>query len=177
MAKLWQKKAVLVSVYEEKPTKRKLPSNNHHHHHHHHRHYYYVHHSIKQDNKHGETAVKGYNRRAELLLYSQHLRQSVRSAESPQLNSKPISSNIQQPTGNAVAVQRKEEDNRSTPSCLGTWKVLKLKFCRSLVSVQIKKGTKKKNTGSARNVTKAFMKNIELQKKKGFISKLLQKHR
>lgn len=93
-AKLCLKKAVLISVYEEKPTKIKDHRHKHHHHHHHH----YVYHSIQQDKGGDQPTGKGYNRRAELLLYSQRLRQSVRPAESSHLlDTKPVSSNIQQP--------------------------------------------------------------------------------
>lgn len=97
-AKLCKEKVVLVSVYVERPRKRRVSSNNRHHHHH-----QYVHHSIKQEvtlNKHGDVAGKGYNRRAELLLYSQRLRQSGPSPESSPSEPNPISSDKQQSTTN-----------------------------------------------------------------------------
>ncbi|CAK7356264.1 unnamed protein product [Dovyalis caffra] len=95
MAKLRKEKAVLVHVYVERPRKRRSSSssssNSHHHHHHHH----YVHHIIKQEltpHKNGDSG-KGYSRRAELLHYSQRLRESARSATSSPLVPKPVSSN------------------------------------------------------------------------------------
>ncbi|KAJ9173311.1 hypothetical protein P3X46_016462 [Hevea brasiliensis] len=179
MAKLCLKKAVLVSVYEEKPTKRRVSSTNHRHHHYH-PHHRYVHHSIQQERDDDSPTGKGYNRRAELLLYSQRLRHSVRPAESSHLldpKSTSSTSNILQSAVNAVAVKRKPKDKR-TPNCLGNWKILSLKFCRSLTSVQVKKeNKKKKHTGSTSNAMKVVMKSLEVQKKRGFISKLLwQKH-
>ncbi|OAY60134.1 hypothetical protein MANES_01G088600v8 [Manihot esculenta] len=157
MAKLCLKKAVLISVYEEKPTKTKDHRHKHHHHHH------YVYHSIQQDKGGDQPTGKGYNRRAELLLYSQRLRLSVRPAESSHLlDPKPVSSNIQQPAVKAVAVQRKPKDKR-TPHCLGNWKILSLKFCRSMTSVQAKKEKrKKKQTGPKSNAMKGVMKSPEV---------------
>ncbi|EEF37972.1 uncharacterized protein LOC8283230 isoform X1 [Ricinus communis] len=178
MAKLCKKKVVVISVYVEKPTKRKVTSKSHRHHHHHHHCHYYNHQNIKQEvtaNKYGDSinAGKGFSRRAQLLLYSQRLRESAdhRPVESSHLDPipKPISSNVMQPTENIAVVQRKPKyDN--TPACLGKWKISKFKFCRSLTRVQIKNDKKTKHSGSTSN---AVMNNLKVQKKRGFISKFL----
>ncbi|KAJ0047916.1 hypothetical protein Pint_15758 [Pistacia integerrima] len=93
MAKFCREKAVLITVYVEKPRRRRVLSNQHHHHHHHHHHYLL------------RGSGKGYNRRAELLRYSQSLRESVRPAASSSSSSsttlllpKPTSPKNQQPT-------------------------------------------------------------------------------
>ncbi|KAF9689747.1 hypothetical protein SADUNF_Sadunf01G0124400 [Salix dunnii] len=136
--------AVIVSVYEERPGKRRVlsslpPPNSHHHH--------YVHHVIKQEvtlNKNGDSG-KGYSRRAELLHYSQRLRDKPRFSRS------------------------------TSPACLNSWKILIPNICRSLTSIQAKQKKKKKHTGSTSNGMKAVMKTLEGQQKKGFILKLLSK--
>ncbi|KAJ6308579.1 hypothetical protein OIU76_018210 [Salix suchowensis] len=172
-AKLCRGEAVIVSVYAERPGKSRVSpssSNSHHHHHHH------VHHFIKQEvnlNKNGDSG-KGYSRRAELLHYSQRLRESALSATSAPLVPKPVSSNHHhQPTTNIVAAPSKPGFSRSTsPACLGNWKILIPNICRSLTSIQAKQKKKKKHTGSTSNAMKAVMKTLE---KKGFILKLLSK--
>ncbi|KAI5602143.1 hypothetical protein POPTR_001G151150v4 [Populus trichocarpa] len=124
MAKLCRGKAVIVSVYEERPGKRRVSSssNSHHHHHHHH---HYVHHVIKQE---------------------------------------------------IVAAPSKPRFSRSTsPTCLGNWKILIPNICRSLTSIQAKQKKKKKHSGSTSNAMITVMKSLEVQKKKGFILKLLSK--
>lgn len=82
-------KGVWLSVYVEKPSKRKSVSRNHHHHYHHH-HHLYVHSARKLTGNNGG----GYSRKAQLLEYSRQLRESARSqANSPLLqpNPKPAS--------------------------------------------------------------------------------------
>ncbi|MFS7924306.1 hypothetical protein Hanom_Chr03g00271051 [Helianthus anomalus] len=77
-------KAVLVAVYKENPSKRRLTtrnSDNIKHHHHHHHHHLHIHQS--KDNK--------GNRRAELLSYSQRLRESSKvKASTPPHHAKPL---------------------------------------------------------------------------------------
>lgn len=80
----WKDKPVFVSIYVERPKRRPASTTRHHHHHHHnHDHHHHVHHTIKQEViHHGDGAGgKGYttSRRAELLQYSQRLRQSART--------------------------------------------------------------------------------------------------
>ncbi|XP_050228596.1 uncharacterized protein LOC126677838 isoform X2 [Mercurialis annua] len=172
MAKLCNK-AVVVSVYEEKPTKRKLvdSSKNQHHHHHHHHHHYFV---VQGGHRGGGDRT---NRRAQLLLYSQSLRESVHNhpPQSSHLHPipKPLSSDILQPTQNVGAVQRKKKHDK-TPTCLGNWKFLNLKLCRLLTDVQIKKDKKKRqHSVTPSNAMKAVMKTLEVQKKKGFVAKFI----
>ncbi|KAJ6714920.1 hypothetical protein OIU85_026427 [Salix viminalis] len=121
-AKLCRGEAVIVSVYAERPGKRRVSSsssNSHRHRRHHHHHH--VHHVIKQEvnlNKNGDSG-KGYSRRAELLHYSQRLRESALSATSAPLVPKPVSSNHHhQPTTNIVAAPSKPRFSRSTSPAL-----------------------------------------------------------
>ncbi|XP_057476405.1 uncharacterized protein LOC130764283 isoform X2 [Actinidia eriantha] len=158
-------KAVLVAVYVETPRKRTFSSNHHHHIHLH-------------QPKHGGG---GYNRRAQLLDYSRHLRESARSGSSP----KPVSSSNQQPMKQITAVGSKPK-NGKVPACLGNCKIAIPSFLRSLTTLQAKKQTKttmKKKTcesESAATKMKSVMKRLQVQKKGGILSKLhaaLQKHR
>ncbi|XWS38656.1 hypothetical protein CRYUN_Cryun19dG0149600 [Craigia yunnanensis] len=168
MATCCKEKAVLVTVYREKPRKR--TSSNHQHRH-------YLHHTIKQ-------AGKGYNRRAELLHYSQRLRESAGSAASTPLQSKPVSSIDQQPSNKIITVQRKPKYSK-TSACFDNWGILIPSFLRSLKNLQAKKpGNKNKNGGSTssnnNNKMKAVMKSLQMQKKWRLFSKLismLHKHR
>lgn len=112
-------KRVLVTVYVEKP--RRSVSN-------HHR-------TIKKDvliqHKHG-GAGKSYSRRAELLQYSQRLRESarVRVRSSPPLQTNPVSSNHHQPSNKIMAVKRKPKYSE-TPGCFGKWGIMLPSFLRS----------------------------------------------
>ncbi|KAF5734247.1 hypothetical protein HS088_TW16G00694 [Tripterygium wilfordii] len=72
-------KAVLLTVYVEKPRRRSSSRNKHHHHHHHH-HYHHLHHNNRHVAAGGNT---GYNRRAQLLQYSQNLRDHSASTNHP----------------------------------------------------------------------------------------------
>lgn len=93
------KKAVLVTMYVEKP-RRLLGANGHRHHHHHHHHSHRVHHTIKREVIHythdGDAGKRYINRRAELLQYSQLLRKSARQPAFSPLVSKQNSLNHQQ---------------------------------------------------------------------------------
>ncbi|KAK6262813.1 hypothetical protein QUC31_008629 [Theobroma cacao] len=177
MATRCQDMAVLVTVYAEKP-RRSVSSN-----HQHNRQHHYLHHTIKQELiKHG-GAGKGYNRRAELLHYSQRLRESARSAASTALQSKPVSSNDQQASNKIVAVQRKPKCSR-TPACFDNWGILIPRFLRSLTTLQAKKTGKKKqhcrSTAKNSSMMRAAMKSLQMQKTWRFFSKpisMLHKHR
>ncbi|XVE57551.1 hypothetical protein DITRI_Ditri04bG0099500 [Diplodiscus trichospermus] len=165
MATCCKDKEVVITVYVEKPRTR--ASLNHHH---------YLHQTIKKlhiQHMHG----KGYNRRAELLHYSRRLRESARSASSAPLQSKPVSSNDQQPSNKIIAVQRKPKYPKA-PACFDNWGTLIPSFLRSLTNLKAKKtGEKKKNGGS----TSSNYKKIQMQKNwRLFFSKpmsMLQKHR
>ena len=81
-----KEKAVLVAVYEEKPRKRRTVTRNKdnikHHHHHHHHHHLHIHESKKSE---------GNNRKAELLSYSKHLRESKKLEASTSTHRRPKS--------------------------------------------------------------------------------------
>ncbi|GMY29899.1 Protein lingerer like [Fagus crenata] len=136
MATCCKEKAVLVTVYVERPKKRKVSTNHHHH---------YLHRTTKQEVTQFSPCAsgKGYDRRAQLLQYSQHLRESSRSATITPLPLKSSSSINKQPTTQITAVQRKQKDDRA-PACLGSWKISIQNFFRSLTSIQAKKERKKK---------------------------------
>ncbi|KAK7849985.1 hypothetical protein CFP56_001812, partial [Quercus suber] len=135
--------------------KEEVPTNHHHHHHHHHHHY--LHHTTKREVtqvNHGAPGPgKGYARGAQLLQYSKHIRESSRSATITPLPLKPSSSSNhnQQPSTQIFDKFQSEEEKK-----------------------------KKKHRGSKSNTLKDIMKDLEGQKKQGFISKLsstLQKNR
>ncbi|XP_062146058.1 uncharacterized protein LOC133854046 [Alnus glutinosa] len=177
-----KEKAVLVTVYVERPRiKRKVSQNHHHHHHHHHHH---LRQTIKRElilHNQGPSG-KGYDRRAQLLQYSQHLRESARSETRPPQPSplKPTSSSNQKPTSEIVAVQTQSK-RPGTPACRGSRKILIPNFFRSLTSSKAKKERKKKKqSGSISNTIKPATKSLEMPKRKrGFISNCFsafQKH-
>ncbi|PSS11583.1 Protein lingerer like [Actinidia chinensis var. chinensis] len=167
MATCCKDKAVFVAVYVETPRKRRFSSNNHYHHLH--------------QPKHGGGV---YNRRAQLLDYSRHLRESARSGPSNPLNPKPVSSSNQQPMKQITAVGSKPKRGK-VPACLGNCKIAIPSFLRSLTTLQAKKQRKtttKKSRESEFTATKmkSVMKKLRVQKKGAFLSKLLsalQKHR
>ncbi|KAJ4712628.1 cyclin-T1-like [Melia azedarach] len=178
MAKFCREKGVLITMYEEKPRRRRVPPNQHQHHHHylhhHHHHYHYLHNA-------SASAGKEYNRRAELLRYSERLRETARSAPStPLLQPKPAPPNNQQPATKTIEALRRQSSAR-TPNCLGNCKILIPCFIRPLTSPQGKRERKKKKqSSSTSNKVKAFIKSFQVQKKRGFIPKLLstlRKHR
>ncbi|KAL4602314.1 hypothetical protein ACB092_10G044200 [Castanea dentata] len=155
MATRCKEKAVLVTVYVERPRKRKVSTNHRQHHHHNH----YLHHTTKR----GVTQVnhgahgpgnKGYDRRAQLLQYSKHLRESSQSATTTPLPLRPTSSSNQQPSTQIAAFQRKRKQDRA-PACLGIWKILLPNFFRYLIfSKARKERKKKKHRGSKSNTLK-----------------------
>ncbi|KAL5748378.1 hypothetical protein ACOSP7_025415 [Xanthoceras sorbifolium] len=185
MAKYYKGKPVFISVYVEKTRRRRVSSKNQHHHHHHHHHHHLLHRSINQEVIHDQYknggSGKGCNRRAELLRYSQSLRDSAGSAASTTLLlPKPIPPpNNQQPTtSNAIAVHRNRNHGR-TPTCLGNWRILIPNFIRSFITPKDKKEMKKrkKQSGSTTNKMKALIKGFEVQKKRTSITKLLSAFR
>ncbi|XP_056174411.1 uncharacterized protein LOC130140071 [Syzygium oleosum] len=167
-------KAVLISVYVEKPQRRKLSSPNPSHRPHHHRHHYHHHHhhhlhrpnEERQIQSKGTFSGKGYNRRAELLHYCQHLRKSAHpAAESTSLLPAPISTNNYRISDKTVAVQRKQK-LETAPACLGNYKITITRFLRSLTSFQAKKDRKKRKKdtgGSTGNKEQAEMKSLEVK--------------
>ncbi|XP_077234316.1 uncharacterized protein LOC143876499 [Tasmannia lanceolata] len=164
-------KAVLVTVYVEKPRRQRHVSPNRHRHHHHHHHHRY--HRLKQKETHSRGGG-AYDRRADLLLYSQHLRETARSesvANTPV--HPPLSApNNPQHITRAISVHRKR---KYSPTCLGDWKkVLLPSFIRSLGHFQRKKEKKKtkKQSGSVANKMNALVKSFDVKKKWGFVSKL-----
>ncbi|KAA8525980.1 hypothetical protein F0562_007920 [Nyssa sinensis] len=161
MATCCKEKAVLVAVYVERPRKRRVSSN----------HYHHLH--LHQP-KHGVNGG-GYNRRAELLDYSHRLRESARSGASLPSHPKPVSSN-QQPLIQIFAAESKPK-HAKVPSCLGKWKLMIPSFFGAMTISQAKKERKKKkkkNSGSNTIKMKAaIIKSYQVQKKRGFISKLL----
>ena len=96
-------KAVQVSVYVE-TSRKKRPSANEHHRHC--RHHDNIHHTYRREAVNGGAAArnKGYDRRAELLKYSQSLRESGQTAPSTPLLAEQISNNNSQPTTQPVSL-------------------------------------------------------------------------
>ncbi|KAL7167019.1 hypothetical protein ACSBR2_037641 [Camellia fascicularis] len=161
-----KEKAVLVAVYVETPKKRRLSSNNHHHdsHHHHHYHQHYLH-----QPKHGANGGR-YNRRADLLDYSRHLRASAQSGPStPVLHPKPVPSEPNnQPMTQIIGVGDKTKGSKVTrlPSCLGNLKLVIPSFLRSFQAKKERK--KKKRTDDSTEIKmKSIMKSFQVQKKRG----------
>ncbi|KAF8032729.1 hypothetical protein BT93_D1596 [Corymbia citriodora subsp. variegata] len=173
MASCCKEKAVLISVYVEKPQRRKLSSPNpsrcphhhrccHHHRHHHHRHHHlHPHHPNEERQIQSEGTIfgEGYNRRAELLHYSRYLRESSKPAtESTSLLPAPVSTNNHQ-----ISDKRKRKVEMA-PSCLGNYKTSIKRFLLPLTSFQAKKDSKKrkKNTrGSTGNTMQTVMKSAK----------------
>ncbi|XVF51862.1 hypothetical protein PTKIN_Ptkin04bG0218000 [Pterospermum kingtungense] len=135
-------KGVFVTVYVETPRRRASSNRQSHHNHHHY---------IKTEpiqHKHGGGG-KGYNRRAQLLQYSQCLRGSARvrsGSSTPPLQSKPDSSNDQQPSNKIIPVRRRPKYSK-TPACFGSWGTLLPSFLVSLMNLQAKKSDKEKKNG------------------------------
>ncbi|KAF7828485.1 myotubularin-related protein [Senna tora] len=129
-------KTVVVRVYVEKPRKKSVPSNHHHHHH------YRIHRTFRGEvvNDHG-TAKKGYDRRAELLMYMQFLRNSARSTP---LLSNQLSNNFNgKPTTRVVPSQKKPK-YEGKHACFGNWELLIPSCLRSYTSMSDKPEEKKK---------------------------------
>ncbi|KAK8510827.1 hypothetical protein V6N13_097607 [Hibiscus sabdariffa] len=165
-----ERKTVLVTVYVEKPRRK---------------HQHYLHHTIiKQEliqQKLG-GAGKGYNRRAQLLHYSQRLRESARSSTFKALQSKS-DSDQQKPSNKdicnprVVGVQGKATYSRRA-GCFDKWRIVVPRFMRCLTNFQAKK---KEDAASktSNNMMKAAMKSLQVHKKWSFFSKpipLLQKN-
>ncbi|KAI3689777.1 hypothetical protein L2E82_47744 [Cichorium intybus] len=176
-----KEKAVLVAVYEEKPRNGRLKTSKNkdikheHHHHHHHHHHLHVHRSKNGDGK---------NRRAELLSYSQHLRESSksRSSTSPH-HHKPLvasTTNSEQTVAPVLPVQKKEMVKKK-PSCLDLDNLLK-RFAISHAKRRVKSKKKKNNKTSSKKANE-IMKTFNSRTQKGasrFFSKLMatiQKYR
>ncbi|XP_039028730.1 uncharacterized protein LOC120162692 [Hibiscus syriacus] len=162
-----ERKTVFVTVCVEKP-RRRAP-------------YRYVHHTIMKQQLIQQKlggADKGYDRRAQLLLYSRRLRESARSSTFKALQSKPVSStDHQKPSNKIVGVQRKVTHCR-TPGCFDKWRVM-VPCC--LTNLQAKKSGKnrKDESKTSNTMIKAIMKSLQVQKKRRFFSKpipLMQKN-
>ncbi|KAL6279885.1 hypothetical protein ACE6H2_016766 [Prunus campanulata] len=100
-------------MYVEKLKRRPFSNHRHHHHHHHHNNHHHIHPTIKREVVHYRRGAdgRGYiSRRAELLQYSQHLRQSARSAPaaSTALNPRPYNTNSQQSHAQGTCCKEKE---------------------------------------------------------------------
>ncbi|EXC26784.1 hypothetical protein L484_023401 [Morus notabilis] len=155
-------KVVIVTRHVERP--RRIVATHHHHHHHNH-----VHYTVKREVIHYRRGADGkrfINRRAELLQYSQHLRESARPpALAPSLPLPNSSNNNQPPETKVVNVRRNSKNSTRTPTCLGNF--------FKLLSLQARKDRNKKTksltTGSR---IKALTKSLQVQKRHGFLSKL-----
>ncbi|KAI3804390.1 hypothetical protein L1987_25889 [Smallanthus sonchifolius] len=172
-----KEKVVLVAVYEEKPKKRRLTTrknDNIKHHHHHHLH---VHPS-----KNGEG-----NRRAELLSYSQRLREASKlKASTPDSHCpKSLVASItnNQETKTQVHDVQKEQKLKKKSRPLDMKSILKC-FAMSHAKRKVKKKKKKKKSmDSTSNKANVMMKRFNARTQKGarrFFSKLkafIQKHR
>ncbi|XP_022027076.1 protein FAM76B [Helianthus annuus] len=174
-----KEKAVLVAVYKENPSKRRLTtrnSDNIKHHHHHHHHHLHIHQS--KDNK--------GNRRAELLSYSQRLRESSKvKASTPPHHAKPLVASTSNDQETAVTqaheVQKKQKlKKQSSPPDMKT--IFKC-FAMSHAKRKVKKNKKKKSSESASKKANVIMKKFNSRTQKGarrFFSKLkaiIQKYR
>ncbi|KAI9088917.1 hypothetical protein K1719_029196 [Acacia pycnantha] len=139
-------KAVLVRVYVEKPRKTTVPSNHVHHHHHHHHHVFHHNGSLRQ----------GYDRKSELLRYSQFLRNSVRKEPSTTLlPSKQISDNVNgKPSTRVVSSKRKQMHEGNLYGCFGNWKLLIPSFLRSNAKSKNRKKKKEMQKGSSHSQVK-----------------------
>ncbi|KAK7251819.1 hypothetical protein RIF29_35365 [Crotalaria pallida] len=133
-------KAALVRVYVEKPRKKKSSSIQHHHHHH----YYHIHQTLRQEVVHVPSR-QGHDRRAGLLMYSHHLRQSARGASSTPLLSQWSANNTSIQCEKQMAPSKKKPKNGRRPACFGNWKQLIPIFLRSRSSAPQKDKNKKQN--------------------------------
>lgn len=170
MATFGRQKGVWVAVYVERPgSRRRLSSNSRQPQHHHHHHHQHVH-------LHQACNTRGYNRKAQLLQYSRQLRESARfQASSPLLHPKPAANHEhRQPMTQMIAVQKKRR-RAVTPTCMGNWKLLIPGVLRSLLMSHNKKPkNKRKGTNNRSTATKikAIMKSFQVNRRKGFTSKM-----
>ncbi|KAK9927715.1 hypothetical protein M0R45_024885 [Rubus argutus] len=166
----WKDKPVFVSVYVERPAS---TTRHHHHHHHHHRHF---HHTIKQEVIHrGDGAGgKGYttSRIAELLQYSQRLRQSARTAP-PSIRPVPNPNHTSNPQTQAeiVAVPRKPK-NAKAPNCFGNCNLPTIFGPLTSFHAKKERKTRTKSSGHANNKIKAAIKSLKVEKQQDFFIKL-----
>ncbi|GKD92857.1 hypothetical protein Tco_1372694 [Tanacetum coccineum] len=176
-----KEKAVLVAVYEEKPRKRRTTRNNDnikHHHHHHHHHYHHLH--VDESKKR-----EGNDRRAELLSYSKHLRESKKIEASTSTHRRPksleTSTRKDQETLASVLYVENKQKLKKQPSCLNMNKIFKC-FAMSQAKRKAKKKKKKSSESSAKKAS-AIMKTFNAKTQKGarrFFSKVMatiQKYR
>ncbi|XP_019710974.1 uncharacterized protein [Elaeis guineensis] len=162
-----REKAVLVTVYTIKPTRTKASSNINHHHHHHHHHYHHVYHSPTP------RSSVGYNRKAELLRYAQHLRALAHGATMAPGHRITYSNTPEKKSNKLVPVSRKHKYRR-TPTCFGDWKKILLPSIvpRSLASFQEKKKRRKKGSESTSSKMSTIVKSLTALKQ-GLVKKLL----
>ncbi|KAL4587968.1 hypothetical protein LXL04_000845 [Taraxacum kok-saghyz] len=129
----YREKHVHVAVYVEKPIKRRPSKNNNKNHHH----------RIRQ-----QKIIGNYNRRAELLRYSHHLRESAKSTKtssSPDpLKSLAVSITEQLPPPLIIPSEKEE-------------KVKKHQACFEWVSLLKFNNEKKITTKGKKNMTKSFL--------------------
>ncbi|XP_028762632.1 uncharacterized protein LOC114721023 [Neltuma alba] len=170
-------KAVLVRVYVEKPRKTTAPLNHHLLHHHH---YYHLHHHYHVAHHNGHVR-QGYDRRAELLRYSQFLRNSVRKEQSTTLlPSKQISDNVnEKPSTQVVPSKRKQMHEGNSYGCFGNWKLLIPGFLRSRTSAKPKNRKKKQEMQNGLSLSQIAnaMKISRVKTRKGFIRKMFSSTR
>ncbi|XP_073047058.1 uncharacterized protein [Primulina eburnea] len=145
-----REKAVLVTVYVEKPRLRSRSSENglsssHRHHHH-------IYHDISKHDKRG----RGYNRRAELLEYSRQLRATS-----------VVASNSKAPPTSEVLPAKRKPKRATSPSCLGKWDSLIPSFFKTTMNP---KGKKKSSVFTTTKM-EALVKCLQEQKKGTFMSK------
>ncbi|KAJ1415054.1 hypothetical protein SESBI_18416 [Sesbania bispinosa] len=130
-------KAVVVSVYVEKPREKRPSSIQLHNHH------YHVHHTDRKEVIPG-SASKGYDRRSGLLKYSHFLRESAKGASSTPLLTKCSTNNFQPPI---QMVPLRKPKNAERPASLGNWKLLIPSFLRSWLNAQKMEKKKKRMRG------------------------------
>ncbi|KAK9059176.1 hypothetical protein SSX86_021795 [Deinandra increscens subsp. villosa] len=184
-----KEKVVLVAVYEEKPRKKRLTkakgkvSDNIKHHHHHHHHHIHVHES-KNNNKN-----KG-NRRAELLSYSQHLRESSKTKASTPPPHPPKSLVASSPTKDQETIKQVHDDQQKQKlkkqsgrlNMNNMFKCFAISYAKRKAKKKTKKKKKKSNESSSHKAN-LIMKQFSARTQKGasrFFIKLkafIQKHR
>ncbi|GMN30915.1 hypothetical protein TIFTF001_003038 [Ficus carica] len=161
-------KEVIVTRHVERPSR--VVANHHHHHHHHHPHH--VHHTVKGEvihYRHGAEGKRFINRRAELLQYSQDLRQSARPPAPPLPLPNP--SNNRTPETKVIHIRRNSKDGRN-PTCLGNCKTTIPNFFKLLSLRTGKERNKKTKSFTTGNKITALKKSLQVQKQRGIFSKL-----
>ncbi|KAM7272470.1 hypothetical protein ACFE04_027133 [Oxalis oulophora] len=170
--KLTRDKTVFVTIYVEKNQRRINTSTQHNHIHNLH---------VDDDNKN-----KGYDRKAELLRYSQHLRDSASSTKSEHSPSRSLPlplpqpklvsnsyNNINQHSKYQITSVDKKTKHVDTPACCSFG-------CVTGFQAQNRNKKQKRTVSSVELKMKFLMKSMDVQKKKGIISKMfakLQKHK